>query len=299
MDRFLALQAFVKAVDLASFVGASRALAVSASAVGKAVARLESELGVRLLHRTTRSIQLTDEGRAFYDRCRRILDDWDDAHQSLSQARREPTGRLSVCAPEVGRHFLMPLVAPFLARHPRVTLELVFTDRRLDLVEAGLDVAIRSGELPDSSLVCRPLHGFDLGLWAAPAYVAQRGEPDDPQRLQGHRAVRFKHPETGKLLDWPWPALAESAHQRPEVAMVCDRIDAVLDATRNGVGLACLPDFLVRDAVAAGALVRVLPASLRWSGRYQAVWPSSRHLPSRVRAWVDHLADHLAPSTAP
>lgn len=295
MDYFLALRAFVTAVDLGSFVAASRSLGVSASAVGKAVARLESELGVRLLHRTTRSIQPTDEGRAFCERCRRILDDLDEAHQSLGQARREPMGRLSVCLPEVGRHFLMPLVAPFLARYPRVTLDLVFTDRRLDLVEAGLDVAIRSGDLIDSRLVRRPLHGFELGLWASPAYLAARGAPTDAGQLGAHRAIRFKHPETGKLLDWPWTHPEAIGAASPEVALVCDRIDAVLDAARHGVGLACLPDFLTREAVASGQLARVLPDALRWQGRYQAIWPSNRHLSSRVRAWVDHLAENLAP----
>lgn len=295
MDKLTGVQAFVKTVDTGSFVAASRVLALSASAVGKAVARLEQELGVRLLQRSTRKVQLTEEGRAFHERCKCILDDLDDARHMLQHSRAVPSGRLRVSAPIVGYHFLMPLVSAFLERHPAVELDINYTDRTVDLIDERMDVAIRSGDLPDSRLVSVPLQAFTLGLWASPEYLARWGEPRALSDLAHHRTVRFRHPDTGKLLDWPVldPA-AQGALPPLHTVLACNNMEAVLDGALRGLGIACMPDFWALGPRAQGGLVPVLGAHCGAHGRFKALWPSGRHLSSKVRVFVDHLRAHLA-----
>ncbi len=290
MEQLTGLRAFVKTVELGSFVAAGRAMELSASAVGKAVARLEQEVGVRLLQRSTRSIQPTAEGRLFHERCRRILDDLDDAQAMLSHATEAPRGRLRVSAPIVGHHFLMPLVPGFLARYPEVELDINFSDRSIDLIEEGVDVAIRSGDLRDSRLIARPLQHFRLLLCASPGYLARSGTPLAVRDLAQHAAVRFRHPDSGKLLDWPL-----DSHEEPRLRTVlaCNNIEAVLAAALRGVGIACMPDFLVQGALADGRLVRVLDAQMGPGGQFKALWPSSRHLSPKVRVFVDWLGAGL------
>lgn len=290
IDRLHGLVAFVKTVDQGSFVAASRVLEMSASAVGKSVARLEADLGVRLLQRSTRRLELTEEGRAFHERCRRILDDLDDAHHALAQSRQQPRGRLRVSAPLVAYHLLMPLLPGFLARHPEVELDLVYTDRAVNVIEDRIDVALRSGDLPDSRLVSRPLWRFALQVYGAPDYLAQHGQPQGLPDLTRHQAVRFRHPDTGKLLDWPRRLGTDDSPLRLGRTLACNQMEAVLDATLRGLGLACLPDFLAQDALAQGRLQPVLTACLGAHGQFHAVWASHRQHSPKVRAWVDHLA---------
>lgn len=296
MDRLNGLLAFVKTAELGSFVAAGRVLELSASAVGKAVARLERDTGVRLLQRSTRRMQLTAEGRLFHERCRRILDELADAQATLAQSRGQPRGQLRISAPVVGHHFLLPVLPGFLARYPEVELDLHFTDRSVDPIDEGVDVVIRSGELPDSGLVSRPLQRFRLGLWASPAYLAQHGEPTQLDELAQHAAVRFRHPNTGKLLDWPVtesPGPGDPPPLRLRTVLSCNHVEAVFNAALRGVGIVCLPDFLVREAVAEGRLRPVLPGTMGTTGQFKALWLAGRQLSPKVRAFVDHLRDHL------
>ena len=295
MDKLGGLLAFVKTAELGSFVAAGRALEISASAVGKGVARLEQEVGVLLLQRSTRRMQLTTEGRLFHERCRRILDELDDGQAMLSQARQAPRGRLRVSAPIVGYHFLMPLMPGFLERHPGVELDLRFTDRAIDLIDEGIDVALRSGTLPDSRLVSRPLQHYRLLLCASPAYLSRHGVPQALPALTQHAAVRFRHPGTGKLLEWPLLASEGAACPEPRTVLACNNIEAVLEAALRGLGLACMPDFLAREALADGRLRGVLEDQVGAHGRFNALWPSSRHLSPKVRVFVDHLSEQLEP----
>lgn len=297
MDRLNGLLAFVRTAELGSFVAAGRVLQISASAVGKAVARLEKEVGVRLIQRSTRRMQLTEEGRQFHERCRRILDELDDARSLLAQSREEPRGLLRVSAPVVGHHFLLPVLPDFLARHPEVELDLHFTDRSVDLIDDGIDIAIRSGDLPDSGLISRPLQAFHLGLWASPDYLRRHGAPKTLLDLRQHAAVRFRHPNTGKLLDWPLVEGAERAELRIRTTLACNHIEAVLAAALKGIGIVCLPDFLVRDMLADGRLAAVLPDLVAATGRFKALWNATRHLSPKVRAFVDHLDRSFATQT--
>lgn len=180
MDSLSGLIAFVRTAETLSFVAAGRLLGVSASAVGKNVAKLEQSVGVRLFQRSTRRVSLTDEGALFYERCRRVLDDLNDAETMLSQSALTPRGKLRVSLPTIGYRFLMPILPDFAARYPEVELDLDFDDRILDVIEEGLDVVVRSGELTDSRLMSRRLRAFRFVLCASPAYLAAHGRPRTP-----------------------------------------------------------------------------------------------------------------------
>ncbi len=294
MDKLGGLMVFVKAADLGSFVATGRALGMTSSAVGKAVVRLEQELGVRLLQRTTRRVQLTDEGRLFHERCKQIVADLEDAQAMVSSARAAPSGRLRISAPIVGHHFLVPLLPGFLERYPEIEVDIVFSDRSLDLIDEGIDLAIRSGELSDSTLISRPLQDFRLLLCASPTYVQRCGMPLAPRDLAQHAAIRFRHPNSGKLLDWPLRSVVPEAWVAPRTALACNNIEAVLGASLLGLGIACVPDFLVREALSKGQLVSLLEGHLIGGGQFNALWPSNRHLSPKVRVFIDHLGEQLA-----
>lgn len=288
MDSFSGLESFVRAADLLSFAEAGRALGISASAVGKNVARLEQQLGLRLFHRTTRQVRLTQEGALFHERCRRILDELHDARAAMQAAAQVPRGQLRVSLPTIGYRFLLPVLPEFQARYPEVELDLDFNDHLVDVVEAGLDVVIRSGELADSRLVARRLGPFRFILAASPAYLAERGVPLTPADLAGHTSLRYRFLNSGKLEEWTLPGLPAMP-----IALVCNNMEAMLGAAVSGLGLAYMPDFLARDALARGELQQVLAEQLTHSGQFSALWPSSRQISPKVRAFVDFASERL------
>ncbi|MBS3018974.1 HTH-type transcriptional regulator DmlR [Comamonas sp. PE63] len=288
MDSFSGLESFVRAADLLSFAEAGRALGISASAVGKNVARLEQQLGLRLFHRTTRQVRLTQEGTLFHERCRRILDELHDARAAMQAAAEAPRGRLRVSLPTIGYRFLLPVLPEFQALYPEVELDLDFNDHLVDVVEAGLDVVIRSGELADSRLVARRLGPFRFILAASPAYLAERGLPLTPADLAGHSSLRYRFLNSGKLEEWTLPGLPAMP-----IYLVCNNMEAMLGAAVSGLGLAYMPDFLARDALARGELQQVLAQQLTHSGQFSALWPSSRQLSPKVRAFVDFASERL------
>ena len=293
MDRLSGLNAFVRTADLGSFAAAGRVLGLSASAVGKAVSNLERQLGVRLLQRSTRSIRLTEEGRLFHERCRRVLDDLDDAQASLAQAVAVPRGRLRVSVPIVSYHFLLPVVPEFVERYPEVELDIDFNDRIVDMIEEGVDVAIRSGDLPDSRLMSRTLRPFQMLICAAPSYLERHGVPDSPRALNEHSAVRFRFPNSGKLQDWPLTLPDGELELRMRMAFSCNNMEAVRGATVAALGIGCMPDFLVRSSLAEGRLQTVLDDFIDEPGHFHVLWPSSRHLSPKVRVFVDFLGERL------
>ena len=292
MDRLNGLLAFARTAELGSFVTAGRALGISASAVGKSVARLEQELGVRLLQRSTRRISLTEEGRLFNERVRRILDDIDDAEAMLSRTRETPRGRLRVTVPIVTYHLLLPVLSEFMARYPEIELDIDFNDRIVDVIEEGIDVAIRSGELPDSRLVSRPVAPFRMLLCASPSYLDRHGTPSVPTDLARHFGVHFRFLNSGRLLHWPF--VGGSAEPQILSKLTCNNMEALKGATITGLGIGCMPDFLVRDALRDGKLRTVLDEHVDGRGQFRMLWPSNRHLSPKVRAFVDFLPERLA-----
>jgi len=297
MDQLPGLGAFVRTADLGSFVAAGRVLAISPSAVGKAVSRLEEDLGVRLFHRSTRSIRLTEEGRLFHERCRRILDDLEDARATLAGTLDVPRGKLRITAPIITAHLLIPVLPEFTQCYPEIELEFDFNDRIVDLVDEGIDVAIRSGRLPDSRLMARALRPSRMLLSASPSYLDRHGLPGAPRDLDQHRAIRFRYPNSGKLQDWPLTLSAGEPDLRARTIMTCNNMEALYGATLAGLGIGCIPDFLVQDAFVAGSLRPLLVDFTDAPEQFHLLWPSSRHLSPKVRVLVDFLSDRLFAST--
>lgn len=294
MDRLTGLTAFVRTADLGSFVAAGRVLGLSPSAVGKAVTRLESQLGVRLFQRSTRSLRLTEEGRAFHERCRHILDDLDDAQETLLMTRETPRGRVRVSAPIVAYHLLLPVLPEFLSLYPEIELDLDFTDRIVDLIEEGVDVAIRSGQLPDSRIMVRALRPFQLLLCASPAYLERQGTPKCPRDLcGGHVGIGFRYPNSGKVQDWPLILPAGEKEVSVRHILTCNNMEALRGAVLRGLGIGCMPDFLAAASLKTGELIPLLVDHLDAPGQFNLIWPSSRHLSPKVRVFVDFICARL------
>ncbi|MET1027784.1 MAG: LysR family transcriptional regulator [Dongiaceae bacterium] len=298
MDNLSYLSAFVRAAETRSFVAAGRLLGVSASAVGKSVARLEERLGVRLFQRSTRRINLTAEGALFYERCQRILGDIADAEAELERAVEAPRGRLRVSLPAAGHHLLLPVLPDFLRLYPEIEMDRDFNDRVVDVIAEGLDAVVRSGAMADSRLMGRRIGPFRFHIVASPAYLDQRGVPQQPRDLEEHACLRYKHVNSGTLQDWSLRNDPATPPWRMPATFVCNNAEALIGAAQRGLGLAHLPDFLVRDALANGTLRAVLDAYQAVPGTFWVLWPSSRHLSPKLRVFVDFLCTRMIPGPA-
>ena len=292
MDHLGTLSAFVHSAETGSYVAAGRHVGLSASAVGKAVVRLEKRLSVRLFHRNTRSMTLTAEGRLFLDRCRRIFEEIEAAELDLTQTLIAPSGRLRVSMPLVAM-LLMPVVAAFMEAHPAIVLDLDYSDRLVDVIEEGFDVVIRTGAAVDSGLMRRSLGRFSGQLVASPAYLERRGLPIVPADLVRHACLRQRSPASGKLHDWPLIDVAGSRRISIPETMSANTIDPLIYLAERGFGIAFLPPFAVSQQIEAGRLVPILEKHIRETGEFAALWPTSRQLSPRIRAFVDFLAAHL------
>ncbi len=297
MDSLSGFTVFVQVAETRSFVAAGRLMGVSASAVGKSVARLEEKLGARLFHRSTRSIALTAEGMMFLERSRRILAEIEAAEQELSRAAEVPRGRLRVSLPLVSS-LVLPVLGDFMRQYPEIELDLDFTDRMVDVIEEGFDAVVRTGEPGDSRLSARRLGAFRILLVASPAYIAQRGAPRQPADLAGHACLQYRFPNSGKLEAWP---LRRAAHE-PELSlhnsMICNNIETRVSFALQGLGIACLPDFAIREALADGRLCTVLDDYVDRSGTFRVLWPASRHPSPKLRVLIDFLGERVFPGGA-
>lgn len=294
MDSISALNVFVQVAQTRSLVGAGRLLGVSASAIGKRIAGLEEELGVRLFHRSTRSVTLTAEGLLFLQRCQRILGEVEAAQEELSQVNQAPRGRLRVSLPLVAEPFL-PVLAEFKRSYPEVDLELDFSDRRVEVIEEGFDAVIRSGEAQDSRLTTRRIGAYRMLIVGAPGYFAQRGTPRVAADLARHACIRFRFPNSGKMQAWPLGGAGGGPEVELPMSMVSNNLEARVCFAREGLGIAYLPDFAIDASLAAGSLVQVLPDCTE-SGIFQMMWPSGKNPPPKLRALIDFLSVHLFPA---
>jgi DNA-binding transcriptional LysR family regulator len=286
------LEAFVAVADSRSFVAAGRQLGVSASAVGKTLTRLEHKLGVRLLHRSTRSITLTAEGHLLLQRCRRILAEIKDAELELSQASSAPRGRLRISLPLVSS-LLLPILGQFMHTYPEITLDLDFSDRIVDVIEEGFDAVVRTGHPSDSRLCARHLGNFQMLLVASPSYLARYGTPKVPSDLLQHRCLHYRFPNTGKLESWALTAPPDAAEWTLPISMICNNLETRVCFARQGLGIAYLPDFAVREFLANGQLRPLLQTELKHTGVFYVLWPASKYLSPKVRVLIDYLCQHL------
>ncbi|WP_323121093.1 LysR family transcriptional regulator [Burkholderia alba] len=292
MENLSGLIVFVQVAETRSFVAAGRALGISASAVGKRIARLETRLHARLFHRSTRSITLTAEGACFLERCRRVLNELDEAEQELSTTTQAPRGRLRVSLP-VTSWLVLPLLADFMAAYPDIQLDLDFSDRLVDVIDEGFDAVVRTGEPTDSRLTSRLLGTFRTVLVGAPDYLARHGTPLTPADLARHACLHYRYPKDGKLEVWPLRAAPGEAAVDVPVSMVSNNLEARVCFALHGRGIACLPDFSVRGELASGALRTVLDDYVEKRTPFHVLWPSGRHGSPKLRAFVDFLAARM------
>lgn len=284
------LRLVVQIADEGSLVGAGRAFGISASAVGKTLARLEARLGMRLFHRNTRSLTPTEEGSMVLMHARHIVAEAEALREGLSGRMSAPQGRLRLSLPLVGEPFVGVLAA-FSRAFPEIELDLDFSDRQVDVIAEGYDAAIRSGEVGDTRLTATSLGSFRMKLSASPAYLADQGTPKTVQDLLGHRCIRFRFAHNGKIGDWP---LDRAIDRRLKSALVSNDLKARVAMTVAGAGIALLPSFAVAGHLRDGSLIPVLP-EVGDTVLLTMLRPPSRQLTPKIRALSTYLAQKLRP----
>lgn len=295
MDRLQAMQTLVRVVEMGSFSAAARELGSTQSAVSKQVASLERQLGAELLVRSTRVLKLTDAGARYVDQARRLVAEVAEAESELREGEHRLQGVLRVaCSVCFGRLKLMPLVQDFLAQHPGLTLDLRLNDGFIDLIEQGIDLSVRIGELPDSSLVSRRIATMRRGIYASRLYVERHGAPVEPADLAAHNCLVYSELQTRDT----WTLQPEDGRGAPVSVQVGGNLqtnsgEAIREAVAAGMGLSFAPDWLFEREVAEGSIVRVLPGWASPAVPIQLVSPPQRRASAKVRSFGDHLAAGL------
>jgi LysR family transcriptional regulator, regulator for bpeEF and oprC len=297
MDKFSAMKSFVAVVQAGSFTAAAKTLAVPKSRVSQRVQDLETSLSARLLNRTTRVLSLTDDGKVYLQRCLQIINEVDEADRALHRRGEHAIGKLEVsCMSIVARTVLLPQLAEFRTRYPDVNLKLSVTDRLANLVEEGIDCAIRGGVLEDSSLICKHVRDVQFGLYASPSYLKQRKLIKHPQDLDQHTRIAVANQKSGaveatliqsgkKTFSWNAPPQLET-----------DDDHAAMLACVGGYGVLVASDFAVRNEISSSGLVRILP---NWSANSRPlyiIYPTRRFLSAKLRCFVDWVNDILLAS---
>jgi DNA-binding transcriptional LysR family regulator len=292
MDRLLAMEAFVRVVDAGSFSTAARQWGRSKAVVSKYVNALEDHLGVQLLRRTTRALSLTEAGRAYRERCADVLGEVEALEASLREGLAAARGTLRVTAPPgLASHHLDVMTKDFVERFPEVTIDLDLTHRMVDLVEENIDVAIRVTDPRDSSLVARRIAPVPIVAVAAPSYLGRRGTPKKPADLRNHDCLvdtNFRDQQR-----WRFRKGKKTETITVDGPFRINNPEAIRDLAASGLGIALVPEFLVRDSIQNGSLCEVLPGTVALHWFILAVYPRRRYLPLRVRAYVDHLVERM------
>lgn len=288
--------AFVRVAETRSFAEASRRLSLSPSAVSKAVARLEGELGVKLLHRTTRSVRLTIEGEDLYEGCRHLLGELETLHTEMSRSRGEPRGRLSVSIPSaLGRLSLVPMLSEFAQNYPEVTLDLSLEDPFVELAKREADVSIHLGSMADSAnLVARKWFESPLIVCATPAYLDENGRPEHPHDLAAHNCVIYRNRSTGRPLNWRFRLKDGIETWKPDGRLMVDDTNTVAQAALTGAGLAQMPAYLFIDGLRRKVLEEVLRHYRPPELPIYIAYLDRRFVSPRIRAFVDFLIDHTS-----
>ena len=296
MDKFLEMQTFAAVVDAGSFVRAAESLDMSKAAVSRYVADLEERLGVRLLHRTTRKLSLTEEGRAFHVRCKVLLGELEEAESEITASSAQASGLVKINVPVTfGIMHLAPLWSDFMAANPRVTLDVTLSDRVVDLVEEGYDLAVRIGSLPNSSLISRKLASTRMVLCASPAYLKKHGHPKHPADVAEHTVLAYSLLAMGDHweLDGPQGRVKVLVHP----VMRTNSGDTCRAAALKGQGIILQPSFLVEEDLRSGALVEFMPQYRSAEFGIYAVYPSRQYVSAKVRLLIEFLAKALGNAT--
>lgn len=298
MDQLVCMRVFVRVVEHGAFVRAADDLDMSRASVTTAVSQLEKRLGVRLLQRTTRRLCLTDEGRAYYNDCVRILGDLAEAEDSLSGTRASLRGRLRV---SIAQSFealeFFPLLHGFMQQYPELSVEVIVTDRAVSLVEEGVDCALRAVDIPpDSNLVVRKLATITRWLTcASPRYLEARGTPRSIAELARHNCIGFISPPTGRAREWLFDENGVQSRVKPEGNLRLTSLDAAVAAARTGAGIVQVPDVLAFRAILAGELRPILTEHIAQAPALMLVYPGNRYIQAKVRVFANFF-EHALPS---
>lgn len=291
-ERLSGLIAFARAGSLGSYRAAARSLSLSPSAISKSIQRLERHFGVSLFTRTTRSLVFTAEGRDLHERVLQLLRQAEEIEQVAKSARAEPAGTLRIAASlPIGLHMIAPAIAAFRSRHPKVFVDLRLSDQIVDLIGEGIDLAIRIGELSDSSLLSRRLMPYTLGCYASPDYLARCGTPQHPDELARHETVNLRYQSTGQAMRWPFRVADKEIEVVPASPAIVDASEAVVAAVAAGAGIGMLASFMADPGVQAERLVPVLSEFAVQRQNITAIWPESRRTNPAVRAFLDMLIE--------
>lgn len=298
LDRLTGLIAFARTASLGSYTAAARDLSVSPSAVSKSVQRLEEHLGLRLFSRTTRSLTLTPEGKEIYERALRVIREVEDIEQAAVASRGEPSGTLKVTAPvPIGINILGPALPGFCQRYPNLAVDLRLGDQFSDIIEQGIDVAVRVGNLADSRLVSRPLAPHRICTFASPEYLARRGWPRDIEDLANHDCINFRYQSTGQALRWPFQVGDRLVEITPTATMTIDVSDAVATVLAAGGGIGISPTYVAAPYVQRGELVPVLHQYAVDRFVITALWPESRRGNPNVKVFLEFLQEVFPAAT--
>lgn len=282
----------MRVAEAQSFVQASNVLGLSTSALSKAVARLEADLGVKLFHRTTRSISLTSDGVRFYEGCQQLLGELDALEAEIQGNRAAPKGRLTVSVPPAfGRVCLVPILKAFTQMFPDMTLDISMDDRHVDLAEQAVDVVIRTGQLSDSAnLIASQLVTYPLVVCGSPTYFEQHPKPQHPEQLQQHSCLNFRNRATGRIYPWSFTLARKVERYAVSGSVVFDNADAIVRSTIAGLGLSQMPGFLAAEAIENGNLVEVLNIHRPLEVPVWICYLDRRFVAPRIRSFVEFTA---------
>ncbi|MBD7978532.1 LysR family transcriptional regulator [Serpens gallinarum] len=297
MDRFDAMQAFARVVETGSFTKAAETLHMSKTSVTQLVQQLEARLRVRLLNRTTRKVNVTADGAAYYERVLRLLADMDDAETSLSNASAAPRGRLRVDVPSpLARLILIPALPAFHARYPEIQLDMGVSDRVVDIIDESVDCVVRGGPITDLSLVARHVGDLPFGVYAAPSYLQRAGIPTHPSEVEDshHRVVNYIGSRTRKVLPYQMRRRAEQINLQGRHVLAVDDGNAYLAAGLAGLGILGLPDYMARTHLASGELERLFEDWQFEPMPLSVAFPPNRHVSAKLRVFIEWIVELMA-----
>ena len=295
MNKLQAMEVFVQVVDAGGFTRAAENMKLPKATVSTLVQSLETSLSVKLLHRTTRHVSVTADGAAYYERCLRILSDVREAEESLSRTRLSPSGRLRVDAPTgLASEVLVPALPEFFALYPDIQLELGCSDRPVDLIEEGVDCAVRGGQLGDSNLIARRVGILHFGTCATPSYLDRYGRPAHPNELLRHRCVNYFSSRTGKIYDWDFNRDGERVQVALPGHVAVNDSNAYMAAGLAGLGIVQVANFMMEPMIQDGRFEAVLPEWVSDPVPIHVVYPQNRHLSAKVRVFVEWVAELFA-----
>jgi LysR family transcriptional regulator for bpeEF and oprC len=295
LDKLQAMEVFVRVVETGGVTRAADSLGLPKATATTLIQRLEASLGVKLLNRTTRRVSVTPDGAAYYERCVAILAEVRETEESLTQQNTTPSGRLRVNVPTLmARSVFVPALPSFFTRYPQIELALACSERHVDLIEEGIDCAIWSGEIEDSSVVARRVGFLYFATCAAPSYLAIHGEPRHPDELAQHQCINHFAPRTGKIVDWVFSKNEARVQTSLRGHIALEDENSYVAAAEAGLGIAQIPAFVLKEAMERHTLELVLGDWFPEPAPLYVVYPQNRHLSSKVRVFVDWVAALLS-----